>query len=66
MREIHSKKSDQSSSYSLFWKSTLPFPQSLMIAFTAEYLSGQITIDHREIEEANWFTIENLHRYRAK
>ncbi len=32
-----------------------PFPHSLMIAFTAEYASGSITIDESEIAEARWF-----------
>jgi NAD+ diphosphatase len=32
-----------------------PFPHSLMIAFTAEYLSGEIRIDETEIAEARWF-----------
>lgn len=31
-----------------------------MIAFTAEYLSGDITIDGVEIEDARWFQIDNL------
>jgi NAD+ diphosphatase len=30
------------------------FPHSLMIAFTAEYLSGELTLDTREIVEAKW------------
>lgn len=32
-----------------------PFPHSLMIAFTAEYVSGDITVDETEIAEARWF-----------
>ncbi len=32
-----------------------PFPHSLMIAFTADYLSGDIRIDENEIAEARWF-----------
>lgn len=30
------------------------FPHSLMIAFTADYLSGEITVDQTEIAEAKW------------
>jgi NAD+ diphosphatase len=33
-----------------------PFPHSLMVAFTAEYLSGEIRLDEREIAEARWFS----------
>ena len=32
-----------------------PFPHSLMIAFTAEYVSGEIRVDEKEIAEARWF-----------
>ncbi len=32
-----------------------PFPHSLMIAYTAEFDSGEITIDEAEIAEARWF-----------
>ncbi|MEO0457398.1 MAG: NAD(+) diphosphatase [Cyanobacteria bacterium P01_A01_bin.114] len=37
-----------------------PFPNSLMIGFTASYAGGEIVIDGKEIEAANWFTKENL------
>jgi NAD+ diphosphatase len=32
-----------------------PFPHSLMIAYTAEYLEGEIRVDHSEIADARWF-----------
>ena len=32
-----------------------PFPHSLMIAYTAEYESGEIRVDENEIAEARWF-----------
>jgi NAD+ diphosphatase len=37
-----------------------PFPHSLMLGFTAEYESGEITIDGVEIEDAHWYNIHNL------
>ena len=37
-----------------------PFPDSLMMGFTAEYESGEITIDPIEIEAAGWYQINNL------
>jgi NAD+ diphosphatase len=37
-----------------------PFPDSLMIAFTAEHDRGEITIDNREIIEAGWFSATAL------
>jgi NAD+ diphosphatase len=37
-----------------------PFPHSLMIGFTAAYEGGEISLDDVEIEEAGWFTVDNL------
>lgn len=37
-----------------------PFPDSLMIAFTAEYSGGKIAVDYSEILDAGWFSAENL------
>ncbi|BCJ93885.1 NADH pyrophosphatase [Anaerocolumna cellulosilytica] len=37
-----------------------PFPDSLMIAFLADYESGEITVDGNEITEAAWFHADNL------
>ncbi|MEJ2749230.1 MAG: NAD(+) diphosphatase [Anaerolineae bacterium] len=37
-----------------------PFPDSLMIAFTAEYDSGEITPEEAEIVDANWFKPDEL------
>jgi NAD+ diphosphatase len=34
-----------------------PFPHSLMLAFTAEYASGELTPQEGEIEDAQWFSI---------
>ncbi|CAN5617901.1 MAG: NAD(+) diphosphatase [Rubrobacteraceae bacterium] len=36
-----------------------PFPNSLMIGFTAEHVSGEIEIDEKEIEDAGWYNAEN-------
>jgi NAD+ diphosphatase len=37
-----------------------PFPDSLMIAFTAEYAAGEIQIDNSEIVDAGWFSADAL------
>lgn len=37
-----------------------PFPNSLMIGFTAEYESGEIKEDGEEIDDADWFEVNNL------
>jgi NAD+ diphosphatase len=37
-----------------------PFPNSLMVAFLADYAGGEINIDNTEIKAAGWFTADNL------
>lgn len=37
-----------------------PFPDSLMIAFTARYRAGEIEVDGTEIAEADWFDKDHL------
>lgn len=37
-----------------------PFPNSLMVGFTAEYASGDITLEEAEIADAQWFTANSL------
>lgn len=40
-----------------------PFPNSLMLAFTAEYDSGEIKVDGDEIVRAKWFAKDEIIRY---
>jgi NAD+ diphosphatase len=37
-----------------------PFPSSLMIGCLAEALSSELTIDMNELEDARWFTREEV------
>lgn len=37
-----------------------PFPNSLMIGFTAEYAGGELRLEEAEIEDAGWFKINDL------
>jgi NAD+ diphosphatase len=37
-----------------------PFPSSLMVGFTAEAEGDDITVDHDELEDARWFTREEM------
>lgn len=43
-----------------------PFPDSLMIGFTAQYESGEIRIDGEEIVEAGWYRAGNLPKIPGK
>jgi NAD+ diphosphatase len=37
-----------------------PFPDSLMVGFTAEFRGGEIQVDPAEIAEAGWFALDAL------
>ena len=37
-----------------------PFPSQLMAGFEAEYASGEIVVDTRELEDAAWFTAAQM------
>jgi NAD+ diphosphatase len=54
-REVYEEVGLKIHNLRYFGSQSWPFPHSLMIAFTAEYLSGDITVDHNEIAEARWF-----------
>ena len=43
-----------------FGSQAWPFPDSLMIAFKADYDTGEINIDPNEIEEAGWYDFDKL------
>jgi NAD+ diphosphatase len=45
-----------------FGSQSWPFPNSLMVAFTAEHSQGEIRIDPSEIVDARWFTANDLPR----
>jgi NAD+ diphosphatase len=37
-----------------------PFPHSLMLGFTADYAGGEICCQESEIQDAQWFTADNM------
>jgi NAD+ diphosphatase len=54
-REVHEEVGLFVKDLRYFASQSWPFPGSLMIAFTAEYSSGEIRVDPAEIAEAHWF-----------
>ena len=43
-----------------FGSQSWPFPNSLMIGFTADYESGEIDVDGKEIVDAKWFDVDEI------
>ena len=68
-REVHEEVGIRVRKVRYFASQPWPFPHSLMIAFFADYDSGEIRIDGEEIEDARWFDVgnfENLPRLPAR
>lgn len=59
-REIEEEVGIRIKNIRYFGSQPWPFPDSLMIGFTAEYESGEITPDEAEISDAGWFEPDNL------
>ena len=59
-REVHEETAITVKNLRYFSSQPWPFPHSLMVAFTAEYESGEITVDPSEIVEADWFAADSL------
>jgi NAD+ diphosphatase len=59
-REIEEEVGIKVKNIRYFGSQPWPFPDSLMIGFTAEYESGEIKIDEAEIVNAGWFDPERL------
>ena len=59
-REVKEEVGIEIKNLSYFGSQAWPFPDSLMIAFIAEYASGEISTNKDEIEDAGWYRYDNL------
>jgi NAD+ diphosphatase len=66
VREVKEEVGIEIKDIKYFGSQPWPFPHSLMVGFTATYASGEISLNDEEIENAGWFTIDNLPRIPGK
>jgi NAD+ diphosphatase len=59
-REVLEEVGIQVGRITYFGSQPWPFPDSLMVGFTASYVSGEITPQPGEIEEAGWFSVKDM------
>ncbi len=59
-REVKEEVGIEIKNIKYFGSQPWPFPNSLMIAFTAEYKKGKISVDREEILDADWFKANEL------
>jgi len=60
VREVHEETGITVKNINYFGNQPWPFPNSIMIGFTAEYSSGQIQVDGEEIGDANWYSSSEM------
>lgn len=59
-REVYEETSLRINNITYFGSQSWPFPSQLMIAFTADYLSGNIEFADNELSSAKWFSRDAL------
>lgn len=62
-REVKEEVGIEIENLKYFSSQSWPFPFNLMLAFIADYKSGEIKIDKKELTDARWFTKQNPPEY---
>lgn len=60
LREVREETGINVKNIKYFGNQPWPFPNSLMIGFTAEYASGEIQVDGKEIGHADWYSSSEM------
>lgn len=59
-REIHEETGISVKNIRYFGSQPWAFPSSMMMAFLADYESGDITPDYTELADAQWFSVDDI------
>ena len=59
-REVQEEVGIRIANLRYFSSQSWPFPHSLMLAFMADYLDGELDPDPAELSDARWFALDEL------
>ena len=65
-REVREETGIEVKDIRYFGSQPWPFPDSLMIGFTAQYAGGEIQVDGTEVSDAQWFSFDRLPKIPGK
>jgi NAD+ diphosphatase len=60
VREVYEETRVVVDNVTYFGSQAWPYPNSLMLGFTARYVAGEIDCEHDELEDAAWFRYDKL------
>lgn len=60
VREVKEEAGIDVKNIKYFGSQPWPFPDSLMVGFTAEYAGGELVLDKNELSDAGWFSVDEL------
>ncbi len=63
IREVHEEAGIVVNNVQYMTSQPWPFPRSIMLGFRAEALTSKITLDEVELEDAQWFSRDDLNRF---
>lgn len=65
-REVAEEVGIKTGNIKYFGSQPWPFPNSLMIGFTADYAGGELKVNRDELEDARWFSANELPRISSR
>jgi NAD+ diphosphatase len=60
VREVREEANIEVKNIKYFASQSWPFPNSLMVGFTADYAGGDLRVDGKEIADADWYRPDNF------